>query len=156
MPSALFWATNASFTEQKVYLGCPAKGLLTDTKAKAYAVRDLKAMDHQTWPLLQSRSGLEDESSTYFGKTQVSGVPRRWQHQRRTELAGGTFEQPTQEAAVILSQFCCTRPNCLQHRPACILHTFYRAVYSSIQKVLWHFDRQGSISETFLAAARSM
>lgn len=87
-----------------MHLGYPAKGLLTDTMAKAHTVRDLKATDHQTWPPLQSWSGLENESSTHFGKTQVSAVPHRQQHhQRRTELAGGTFEQPTQEAAVILT-----------------------------------------------------
>ena len=103
MPSVLLWATNASFTEQQVHLEYPAKGLLTDTTVKARAVRDLKATHHPTWPLLQSRSGLEGKSSTSFGKTQVSAVPHRWQHQRRTELAGGTFEQPTQEAAVILT-----------------------------------------------------
>lgn len=116
-------------------------------------LRDLKATDHQTWPLF--RSGREDESSIYFGETQVSAVPHGWQHQRSAELAGGTFQQPTQEAAGILTvdPAAPDQPRGLQHKPACILPTSYRAAYSSLQKALWHFDRRSNISETFLAAA---
>lgn len=54
------------------------------------------------------------------------------------------------------SQSCCTRPNRLQHKPARILPTFHRAVYSSVRKALWHFGRRGSVSQTFPAAAPSL
>jgi len=90
MPPALLWAANASFPEQNVHLGHPAKGLFTDTAATAHAVRD----HHQTWPLLQSRRGLADESSTRSGKTEASAAPLGQQRRRRAERAGGTFHQP--------------------------------------------------------------
>lgn len=149
-----------SFPEQGALgISCPR---VTDTKAKAFAVRELTAAGYQTQPFPEPDSASQPEWAGRWEQHllwQNTGCCRSpWMATPEEERAGWRhfLTAHAGSSCDFNSQLCCTRPNCLQHKPACIPQTSYRAVYSSIQKALWRFDRQGSVSETFLAPAWSI
>lgn len=96
----------ASFPEHwALGVSCPR---VTDTKAEAFAVRELTAGGYQTQPAPEPGSVSQPEWAGRWEQHllwQNTGCCRSpWMaHQRRRELAGGAFWQPTQEAAVILT-----------------------------------------------------